>query len=25
MLNCNKRSITVNMKSAEGKTVFVDL
>ena len=25
MLNCNKRSITVNMKSAEGKPVFVDL
>ena len=25
MLNCNKRSITVNMKSAEGKEVFVDL
>ena len=25
MLNCNKRSITVNMKSAEGKAVFVDL
>ena len=25
MLNCNKRSITVNMKSAEGKVVFVDL
>jgi formyl-CoA transferase len=25
MLNCNKRSITVNMKSAEGKMVFVDL
>ena len=25
MLNCNKRSITVNMKSSEGKTVFVDL
>jgi formyl-CoA transferase len=25
MLNCNKRSITVNMKSAEGKRVFVDL
>ncbi|MDP2399577.1 MAG: formyl-CoA transferase [Burkholderiales bacterium] len=25
MLNCNKRSITVNMKSADGKTVFVDL
>ena len=25
MLNCNKRSITVNMKSAEGKSVFVDL
>ena len=25
MLNCNKRSITVNMKSAEGKTVFVEL
>ena len=23
MLNCNKRSITVNMKSAEGKQVFV--
>ena len=23
MLNCNKRSITVNMKSAEGKAVFV--
>src|SRR3981189_499560 len=25
MLNCNKRSITANMKSAEGKQVFVDL
>ena len=25
MLNCNKRSITVNMKSAEGKEVFVAL
>jgi formyl-CoA transferase len=25
MLNCNKRSITVNMKSVEGKSVFVDL
>jgi formyl-CoA transferase len=25
MLNCNKRSIAVNMKSAEGKAVFVDL
>ncbi len=25
MLNCNKRSITVNMKSPEGKAVFVDL
>ena len=25
MLNCNKRSITVNMKSDEGKAVFVDL
>ena len=25
MLNCNKRSITVNMKSADGKQVFVDL
>ena len=25
MLNCNKRSITVNMKTAEGKSVFVDL
>jgi len=25
MLNCNKRSITVNMKSPEGKTVFVEL
>ena len=25
MLNCNKRSITVNMKSAVGKEVFVDL
>ena len=25
MLNCNKRSITVNMKSAEGKQVFADL
>jgi formyl-CoA transferase len=25
MLNCNKRSIVVNMKSAEGKQVFVDL
>src|SRR5438094_8827860 len=25
MLNCNKRSITVNMKTNEGKPVFVDL
>ena len=25
MLNCNKRSITVNMKTEEGKQVFVDL
>jgi formyl-CoA transferase len=25
MLNCNKRSITVNMKSAQGKEIFVDL
>jgi len=25
MLNCNKRSVTVNMKSPEGKSVFVDL
>ncbi|NCW32050.1 MAG: formyl-CoA transferase, partial [Betaproteobacteria bacterium] len=25
MLNCNKRSITVNMKSPEGKEIFVDL
>jgi formyl-CoA transferase len=25
MLNCNKRSITVNMKSPEGKVVFVEL
>ena len=25
MLNCNKRSITVNMKSAGGKAVFVAL
>ena len=25
MLNCNKRSITVNMKNPEGKAVFVDL
>jgi len=25
MLNCNKRSITVNMKTAEGKQVFTDL
>src|SRR4026207_1099711 len=25
MLNCNKRSIVVNMKSTEGKTIFVDL
>ena len=25
MLNCNKRSITVNMKSPDGKAVFVDL
>jgi formyl-CoA transferase len=25
MLNCNKRSITVNMKTAEGKEVFADL
>jgi formyl-CoA transferase len=25
MLNCNKRSMTVNMKTAEGKRVFTDL
>ena len=25
MLNCNKRSITVNMKSPEGRAVFVEL
>jgi len=25
ILNCNKRSITVNMKTPRGKTVFVDL
>ncbi|MFN7087010.1 MAG: formyl-CoA transferase [Burkholderiales bacterium] len=25
MLNCNKRSITVNMKTAEGRQVFADL
>src|SRR5271154_4052524 len=25
MLNCNKRSIVVNMKTAEGKQIFVDL
>ena len=25
MLNCNKRSITVNMKSPDGKAIFVDL
>src|SRR6185295_2511457 len=25
MLNCNKRSITVNMKSDEGKRIFTDL
>ena len=25
MLNCNKRSITVNMKSPQGKEVFIDL
>src|SRR3984893_4606147 len=25
MLNCNKRSITLNMKSAEGKRIFADL
>lgn len=25
MLNCNKRSITLNMKSAKGKAVFVEL
>ena len=25
MLNCNKRSITVNMKNSEGKKVFIDL
>jgi formyl-CoA transferase len=25
MLNCNKRSITVNMKSPDGKAVFVEL
>jgi len=25
MLNCNKRSITVNMKTAEGKAVFAEL
>src|SRR3981189_1082264 len=25
MLNCNKRSVTLNMKTAEGKQVFVEL
>lgn len=25
MLNCNKRSITVNMKTPEGKAIFIDL
>src|SRR6201982_2614398 len=25
MLNCNKRSITLNMKSDEGKRIFTDL
>ena len=25
MLNCNKRSITVNMKSPDGKAIFVEL
>jgi len=25
MLNCNKRSITVNMKSPDGKEIFVEL
>jgi formyl-CoA transferase len=25
MLNCNKRSITLNMKSADGKRIFADL
>src|SRR5882724_2629655 len=25
MLNCNKRSITLNMKSEEGKRIFTDL
>src|ERR687893_1226544 len=25
MLNCNKRSITLNMKSAEGKQIFTEL
>src|SRR6266550_6874324 len=25
MLNCNKRSITVNMKNPEGKRIFTDL
>ena len=25
MLNCNKRSITVNLKSADGKQVFIEL
>src|SRR2546430_8700453 len=25
MLNCNKRSITLNMKSEEGKQLFIDL
>src|SRR6476646_6736427 len=25
MLNCNKRSITLNMNSAEGKRIFADL
>src|SRR6476660_531585 len=25
MLNCNKQSITLNMKSAEGKRIFADL
>src|SRR3979411_686989 len=25
MLNCNKRSITLNMKSAEGKKIFAEM
>src|SRR3978361_438029 len=25
MLNCNKRSVTLNMKSPEGKQIFTDL